>query len=69
MNLTNFDYAYPVLIIILAIVMIVNPRTFMRKAKYDDESLKTEKIIKKIGIVLIALAIGQAIYFYYKMNA
>ena len=69
MNITNFDYIYPILEIILGIVMIITPRTFMRKAQYDEESLKTEKLVKKAGIGLIILGVGLGIYLFYKMNA
>lgn len=62
------DFIYPAFMFILGVVMISSPRSLMRKAKYDEESLKTESWVKKSGIVLCVGAVGLAVYFYYKMN-
>jgi hypothetical protein len=40
----------------------------MRKAKYDEESLKTESWVKKLGIGLCVFSVGFAIYIFYKLN-
>jgi len=39
----------------------------MRKAKYDEESLKTESLVKKLGIGLVIFALGLGIYMIYKL--
>lgn len=69
MQSTNFDFLYPALIAIVGIVMIFSPRTFMRGAKYDEESIKTESWVKKTGIGLIIVGIGYAIYIYMGLHA
>lgn len=69
MILSNFDYLYAIFGIIFGIIMIANPRMFMRNAGYDEESLRTESFMKKTGIVLILGCIGFAIYLYIKLNA
>lgn len=61
---SDFDYVYAVIGIIVGIIMIATPRTFMRKAKYDEESLKTESLLKKIGIGVIIICIVFAIVIY-----
>jgi hypothetical protein len=40
----------------------------MRNAKYDEDSLKTESWVKKLGILMIVLAVGLGIYMIYKLN-
>lgn len=62
------DFLYPVFLLILGIVMITSPRSLMRKAKYDEESIKTESWVKKLGYVVCIGAVGMAVYFFYKMN-
>ncbi len=69
MELSNFDYVYAVFGIIFGIIMIVNPRMFMRNAGYDEESVRTESFMKKTGAVLVAGCIGFAIYIFVKLNA
>ena len=64
MQPSNFDYLYAAIAIIVGIIMIANPRTFMRKAKYDEESLKTESLLKKLGIGLTVIGIAFAVYIY-----
>ncbi|MDR0825443.1 MAG: hypothetical protein LBN74_10145 [Prevotella sp.] len=66
-HLLAIDFIYPVFMLIFGIVMIVSPRTFMRKAKYDEESLKTESLLKKLGIGLAVFAVLFAIYLSYKL--
>jgi uncharacterized membrane protein YfcA len=67
-NLTNIDLLYPIFMLILGIIMIFSPRSLMRNAKYDDESLKTESWVKKLGIGLAVFAVGLGIYMIYKLN-
>lgn len=69
MILTVYDYLYALVGIIFGIIMIINPRMLMRNAGYDEESLKTESFMKKIGVLLIIASIGLAIYLYIKLNA
>jgi hypothetical protein len=40
----------------------------MRKAKYDEESLKTESWIKNMGIGLSVLAVITGIYIFFNLN-
>jgi hypothetical protein len=53
---------------VFGIVMVSSPRSLMRKAKYDEESLKTESWVKKLGIGLCVFAVGFGIYIIYKLN-
>lgn len=64
MEPTNFDYIYAALGVIIGLVLIKSPRIVMRGAKYDEEGMKTESLVKKMGIGLIVMAIGLAIYLY-----
>lgn len=63
-QLSDIDYIYAIIGIIIGIIMIASPRTFMRKAKYDEESLKTESLLKKMGIVIIILGIVFGVVIY-----
>lgn len=65
---TAIDFVYPAFLLILGIVMIFSPRTLMRKAKYDEESMKTESWVKRLGIVLCIAGVAVGIYYFYKMN-
>ncbi|WP_029903179.1 hypothetical protein [Prevotella sp. 10(H)] len=65
---SNWDFIYPVFMLIFGIVMILSPRTFMRKAKYDEDSVKAESWVKKAGIGLAIMAPLLAFFIYYKMN-
>ncbi|MDR2956485.1 MAG: hypothetical protein LBV43_15540 [Prevotella sp.] len=67
-HLSNFDYLYAALFLLFGIFMIVSPRTLMRGAKYDEESLKTEKWVKRLGIVLCIFAVGFAISLYIRLQ-
>lgn len=64
MEHSNFDFVYAVLAVVLGILLIANPRALMRGAKYDEESLKTESLMKKIGIAIIALGVILAVYLF-----
>lgn len=66
--MSKFDYFYPVIIAIVGILMIVNPRTFMRGAKYDEEAYRNEVLVKKIGIGGIVAALIIAAIIYFRMN-
>lgn len=66
---SNFDYLYAAFIFLFGIFMIVSPGTVIRKAKYDEERLKTESWIRKTGIVLAIIGVGMGIFFYTKLNA
>ncbi|WP_165021133.1 hypothetical protein [Dysgonomonas sp. ZJ279] len=63
-QLSDIDYIYAAIGVIVGIIMIFSPRTFMRGAKYDEDSLKTESFLKKIGIAVIILGIVFAIIIY-----
>lgn len=63
---SNFDYAYAAFGLIFGIVMMASPRTFMRGAKYDEESIKAESFVKKAGAGLAVLAIFFAVYVYFR---
>ena len=64
----NFDYLYAVFMVIFGIVMFFSPRSVMRHAKYDEEGIKTENMVKKLGIGLAIFGIAFGIFIYYKMN-
>lgn len=61
MELAAIDYIYAVAIAIVGAMLIANPSTFMGRAKYDESRLKTESLLKKIGIGLIVFALAFAI--------
>lgn len=65
---SNFDYLYALFILLFGVFMIVSPRTLMRGAKYDNESLKTEKWVKRLGIVFCLFAVGFAAYIYIRLS-
>ncbi len=67
-QLTNIDLLYPIFMLVLGVVMILSPRSLMRKAKYDEEGLKAESWVKKLGIGLAVFAVGLGIYMIYKLN-
>ena len=67
-NFIYLDLLYPVFMFIFGIIMISSPRSLMRKAKYDEESLKTESWVKKLGIGLCVFAVGFRIYIFYKLK-
>jgi hypothetical protein len=69
MQYSNWDYIYAVFMLIFGIFMIISPRSLMRKAKYDEESLKTESWVKKTGIGLCIMAPLFALFIYYKIHA
>lgn len=48
---------YYSVIALVGIVMTVSPRRFIGKAKYDEQSFKAEKFIKRVGIGIIILSI------------
>lgn len=64
MQLSNFDFIYSGLAILLGIIMIASPRTLMRGANYDEESLKTESLVKKLGVAVIVLGIILGVYLF-----
>ena len=66
---SNFDYLYAAFIFLFGIFMIVSPGSVIRKAKYDEERLKTESWIRKTGIVLAIIGVCMGIFFYTKINA
>lgn len=65
---TNIDFIYPVFFLVFGIVMILSPRTMMRKAKYDEESLKMESWIKKLGIGFCVFAVAFAVFMYLNLK-
>ncbi len=69
MHYSNYDYLYAIFMLLFGIFMIASPRSLMRKAKYDEESLKTESWVKKSGIGLCVLAPLFALFVYFKMHA
>lgn len=62
MQPSKIDIIYAIIGLIIGLVMIISPRTFMYKAKYDEEGLKTESWTKKLGIALAILSVGFGIY-------
>lgn len=66
---SNYDYLYAVFMFLFGLFMIFSPGSLMRKAKYDEERIKTESWLKKTGIVLSVMAVLFGIYVYYKLNA
>jgi len=65
---STFDYLYAVFMLLFGLFMIFSPRTLMRGSKYDDDSEKTEKWVKRLGITLCVFAVGFAIFLYIKMS-
>ncbi|MDU1891866.1 MAG: hypothetical protein E6767_14355 [Dysgonomonas sp.] len=66
METSFYDYLYAIFGVLFGVFMIISPRTLMRGAKYDEESLKTESWVRKAGIGLIVISIGLAIYLFFK---
>lgn len=66
MELTGIDYIYSVAMAIVGIIMISSPRTFMGRAKFDEDSLKTEKLLKIVGIVIVILSVVFAGFIYFR---
>lgn len=66
--ITAIDFAKPIFLLILGLVMIFSPRTVMWKAKYDEEGLRTEAWVKKLGIIMCLVGVSIAIYYFYKMG-
>lgn len=66
--ITAIDFAKPIFLLILGLVMIFSPRTLMRKAAYDEEGMKTESWVKKTGIILSIVGVAIAIYYFYQMG-
>lgn len=48
---------YFVVIGLCGLVMMLSPNSFLGKAKYDEDAVKTESLIKKGGIFLIIFSI------------
>jgi uncharacterized membrane protein YfcA len=65
---SNIDFIYPAFLLVFGLVMMYSPRTMMRKAKYDEESLKTESWIKKLGIGLCVFAVAFGIFMYFNLK-
>lgn len=66
--ITAIDFVKPIFMLIFGLVMIFSPRSLMWKAKYDEEGVKAESWVKKIGIILCVAGIAIAIYYIYKMS-
>ena len=65
---SNADYLYAAFMLLFGIFMIVSPGSLIRKAKYDEERLRTESWIRKTGIVFCVLGVILGIFFYTKLN-
>lgn len=55
MNELVVHLMYYIVIAIVGIVMVASPRTFIGKAKFDENSLKAEKFIRIVGIGIIVV--------------
>lgn len=66
--ITAIDFIKPVFFLLLGLVMIFSPRTLMWKAKYDEEGLRTESWVKKLGIIMCIISVAVAIYYFYTMS-
>lgn len=66
--ITAIDFAKPIFLLILGLVMIFSPRTLMWKAKYDEEGMRTESWVKKLGIIMCIVGVGIAVYYFYSMG-
>lgn len=62
MSPSTMNIIYFVTIAIFGLVMVFSPHTFMGRAKYSDGSEKTQKLIKKVGIVIIVVQVILIIY-------
>ncbi|NDV78710.1 hypothetical protein [Dysgonomonas sp. 511] len=69
MKYTNFDYLYAIFMFLFGIFMIVSPGSVIRKAKYDEERIKTESWVRKTGIVFCVLGVIFGTFIYTKLNA
>lgn len=68
--LQAIDYIYAVSLCIVGILLIASPRTFMgRGAGYTEESIKTEKLVKYLGIGLIIISIVVAGLIFFRKDA
>ncbi len=66
---SSIDYLYAAFVLLFGIIMIASPGSLIRKAKYDEERVKTESWIRKTGIVLCVIGVLMGIHFYVKLNA
>lgn len=57
------NYIYFATIAIVGLVMYKSPNAFLGKAKYDEEAVKTEVLVKKIGIAMLVMAALLTLYF------
>lgn len=57
MSQLTTELMYYIVIAIVGVVMIASPRTFIGKAKFDENSLKAEKFIKITGIAIIIISV------------
>lgn len=70
MKFQAIDYIYSVSLCIVGILLIASPRTFMgRGAGYTEESIKTEKLVKIVGGVLIAASVVLAGFIFFREDA
>lgn len=65
---TNYDYLYPIFMFLFGLFMIFSPGSLIRKVKYDEERIKAESWLKKIGIGLCIFALLFAYFVYSGMN-
>lgn len=57
------NYIYFATIAFVGLIMYLKPNSFMGKAKYDENAVKTEGVIKKAGIAIIVFSILMSLYF------
>jgi hypothetical protein len=67
-TLSNYDYLYAIFMFAFGLFMIFSPRTLMRGSKYDEDSLKTEKWVKRLGIGLCVIGVIFGIWIYMSMK-
>ena len=60
----DFDYLYALGIVVLGIVMMTSPESFLGRAKYNDDRVKTESFLKKTGIVIIICGLVFAVFVF-----
>lgn len=66
---SNWDYLYAIFMFLFGLFMIFSPGTFIRKVGYNEERVKAESWLKKIGIGLCIIAPIFAYFIYTKLNA
>lgn len=70
MSPITMKYIYYATIALIGILMITNPQSLiMGKQKFTEEGVKTQGLIKKLGIIVVLSQVVLIIYTIIKHNA